>query len=61
MTIAEFRSLQTRVTRYKAEDGHERAVLLWTDYEAILETVRLELGPKAAPDPDDVPQPHCRD
>jgi hypothetical protein len=28
-------SLETRVTRYKAEDGRERAVLLWEDYETL--------------------------
>ena len=36
-------SLETRVTRYKAEDGRERAVILWEDYERLLRHVRERL------------------
>jgi hypothetical protein len=31
-----FNLIRTRVTRYKAKDGKERAVLLWTDFLQLL-------------------------
>lgn len=35
--------IKERTTRYKGEDGRERAVLLWDDYEELLaEIERLE-------------------
>ena len=35
-TESEWLAFKTRATRYKANDGKERAVLLWEDYELIL-------------------------
>ena len=35
--------LLTRTTRYKGEDGQERAVLLWEYYIALLEMLDKEL------------------
>lgn len=35
-TEAEWLAFNSRVTRYKAEDGKERAVLLWEDYEDLM-------------------------
>jgi len=29
-------SLKTRTTRYQGEDGQERAVILWPDYETLV-------------------------
>ena len=31
--------IETRTTRYKARDGHERAVVRWEDYEWLLKRV----------------------
>lgn len=31
-----------RTTRYKAEDRHERAVLLWEDYELLLNMAQIK-------------------
>ena len=36
-TDAEWLAWESRTTRYNGEDGQERAVLLWEDYERILE------------------------
>ena len=45
--------IRTRTTRYKAEDGKERAVLLWSDYQWLI--ARLEevqrFAKKLAPKP----------
>lgn len=37
----ELTGIETRTTRYMAKDGRERAVLLWEDYEHLLEVIRL--------------------
>jgi hypothetical protein len=31
--------VETRTTRYKGEDGRERAVILWEDYEQLLSRI----------------------
>lgn len=41
MTPEEFEQIKERTTRYRGEDGKERAVILWSDWEAIQE----ELSP----------------
>lgn len=49
MTPSQLASLRTRVRCYKAEDGRERAVLLWDDWMAIVqELTPIETKP-----------PHC--
>ena len=32
--------VETRTTRYMAEDGRERAVVIWTDYEWLLKEAK---------------------
>lgn len=31
--------IETRTTRYQGEDGKERAVIMWEDYEALTKAV----------------------
>ena len=35
--------IRTRTTRYKAEDGKERAVLLWSDYQWIIDRMETSM------------------
>ena len=50
MNHAELLSLQTRVTRYQGEDGRERAILLWDDYERLVRHADRLRSPKDVED-----------
>lgn len=40
LPVGDLTGIETRTTRYKAEDGRERAVVIWDDYEWLLKEAK---------------------